>query len=206
MKLLGVDTTNKCAKIVLIDKEIKMDELSSDEKQSENLMHHIDDFLAKNNLNVNDIDVFGAVVGPGSFTGIRVGVATIKAFAYACEKPLISTNVFDVVAKQISDGVCVLNCTSSSVYYGVIKNGKTTEMGVCSVAELSNFKSQVLFSLEEEHLDNSIAYKFNVITNYNMLLQQKFAELAKDKVFVKNLEPLYLQLSQAERNLESKHD
>jgi len=206
MRLLAIDTTGKSAKIVLIDDNIKIDQLNENEKQSENLMTHIDSFLDKNSLALSDIDVFGAVVGPGSFTGIRVGVATIKAFAFALKKPVIGINVFEVVASEIKLGVCLLNCTASSVYYAVIKNSKISEMGVLDNDQVNKFEKMPLFCLEEEHLQERFAYKFNVITDYNALIATAFANRLEAKNFAKTLEPLYLQLSQAERNLEKKSD
>lgn len=207
MKFLGVDTTNKCAKIILAcDGNIKTTSLGENEKQSENLMNRIDEFLRENDMKIKDINCFGVVVGPGSFTGIRVGVATIKAFAYALNKPVVCVNIFDVVAGAISDGVCVLKCTSTSCYYGVIECGKVKEMGVCEFSELHKFAGLKMFSLQEEHLEELNAYTFNVITNYLDLLTNKFKVLATKGVYAKTIEPLYLQLSQAERNLVKKDD
>ena len=207
MKFLGVDTTNKCAKIILAcDGNIKTTSLGENEKQSENLMNRIDEFLRENDMKIKDINCFGVVVGPGSFTGIRVGVATIKAFAYALNKPVVCVNIFDVVAGTIPDGVCVLKCTSTSCYYGVIEHGKVKEMGVCEFSELQKFAGLKMFSLEEEHLEELNAYTFNVITNYLDLLPNKFKVLATKGVYAKTIEPLYLQLSQAERNLVKKDD
>lgn len=207
MKLLGIDTTNKCAKICLIiDGERQFDILSENEKQSENLMLHVDNILNKNSLKIADIDAFGIVVGPGSFTGIRVGIATIKAFAYATKKPVVAMSVFDVLAETISNGTCILNCTSNSVYFGKFKGGKLIDSGVIDLSNVENLKEIELFCLEEEHLTDKIAYKCNVITCYNDLLADMFWRCFETKSFSKNIEPLYLQLSQAERNLEKKND
>lgn len=207
MNFLGIDTTNKCAKIILAkDDDIKNISLGVNEKQSENLMIRIDEFLNENNLKIGDIDCFGVVVGPGSFTGIRVGVATIKAFAYALSKPVICINIFDAVAKDIVDGVCLLKCTATSLYYGKISKGKVAEMGVCEFSELAKFNNTQLFCLEEEHLTSTDSYTFNVITNYIDLLTNKFKTLATKGSYSKTIEPLYLQLSQAERNLVKKDD
>lgn len=207
MNFLGVDTTGKTAKIVLIAGEKKVvDKLADGEKQSENLMFHIEEILAENGLNIHNVDVFGAVVGPGSFTGIRVGVATIKAFAYALKKPLVSVNVFDVLGECVSDGVCLLNCTSTSLYYGVVVNKKIEKMGVIEESETEKFENFKCFCLEDEHLEERIAYKVNVITGYDELLLGAFNVKLACRDFSDKLEPLYIQLSQAERNLEKKND
>lgn len=51
-----------------------------------------------------DIDVFACAVGPGSFTGIRIGVATVKALAYALGKKVLGVTSFDSLAYNVSDG------------------------------------------------------------------------------------------------------
>lgn len=207
MKFLGIDTTNKCAKICLIlAGERQFELLDETEKQSENLMLHVDNILNKNHLKISDIDVFGVVVGPGSFTGIRVGVATIKAFAYASKKPVVAVSVFDVLAKNVGSGTCILNCTSNSVYFGEFNCRNLCNSGVIDLIKLENLERRELFCLEEEHLTDKIAYKCNVITCYLDLLADAFERCLYAKKFSKNIEPLYLQLSQAERNLEKKND
>lgn len=59
---------------------------------SEILMPLIDGLLKKSGLALADMDIFGACVGPGSFTGLRIGLATVKAFCYALGKPCFSVN------------------------------------------------------------------------------------------------------------------
>lgn len=207
MKFLGIDTTGNNAKIVLLNgKNVFVDELKDGEKQSENLMTHIDDVFNKNRLSVGDMDAFGVVVGPGSFTGIRVGMATVKAFAFALDKPVVGVSVFEILAPAIKCGVCITKCTANSVYYGVIEGAVVKDCGVCEISKLDKFDGKKIFCLESEHLNLGDAYTFNVITNYNQLLVDAFADKLERKEFTKNVEPLYLQLSQAERNLERKND
>ena len=82
MKFLGLDTSKSKTYIVLIndDKEI-VKVLEETRKVSENLLVEIDSLLKSENIELNDIDYLGAITGPGSFTGIRIGMATIKAFS-----------------------------------------------------------------------------------------------------------------------------
>ena len=205
MKILGVDTTRKSAMIFLIndgDNIVKI--LNENEKQSENLMINIDSVLKENNLELNEIDCFSIVEGPGSFTGIRVGMATIKAFAYALNKPIIAFNIFELISNYIEDGVVILECTSNSVYYCKVKSNKIMEIGVEEKVNLGKF--QKLIVLQEEHFLVDEAYKYNVlvINNYVDLVFKQIKVYFNSKNFTDSPEPYYVQLSQAERNLEVK--
>ena len=205
MKLLAVDTTRKAASIYLVDGQFnKVRTLKDNEKQSEFLMLNIDSFLRENSLSLSEIDVFGVVTGPGSFTGIRVGIATIKAFSYALNKSIISNTVFDVVKGAVKNGIFLTECTSTSCYFADIKNGKIVETGVVDKTNIKDFNKE-LFILEEEHILNNEAYKLNVLKNYSDLCCNKMMELAKKSDYSAP-EPFYIQISQAERNLEKKND
>lgn len=62
------------------------------------LMDEIDGVLSKAGLSLADCDFFAAVVGPGSFTGIRIGISTVKGLCLAAEKPALALTSFDCVA------------------------------------------------------------------------------------------------------------
>ena len=68
------------------------------------LMGEIENALAEAGIDKKDIDVFACAVGPGSFTGIRIGVATVKALAYALGKKVLGVTSFDSLAYNVSDG------------------------------------------------------------------------------------------------------
>ncbi len=204
MKILAVDTTRKSASIFLITEEFNIIRtLKDDEKQSEFLMTNIDDVLKENSLDLADFDVFGCVTGPGSFTGIRVGIATIKGFSYGLSKNAIGVNVFDIVKDVVGNGTFLTECTSSSCYFADMKNGQIVSTGVIDKAEAGNFKN--IFVLKDEHFLDKYAYTLNVLEDYSSLCIAKFKELSKAKKNM-DLEPYYIQLSQAERNLENKND
>ena len=205
MKILGVDTTRKNAYIFLINgRDRVMDSLGDNEKQSENLMSHIDKVLQDCKLSLQDFDAFAIVSGPGSFTGIRVGMATIKAFAYAYNKPIISTDIFDILRDAVASGTIILECTSNSVYYCNIENNKIKSVGVDEIANIDRFDNKI--TIVEEQISKNKSYNLNVLNNYTDLVFNKFLDMAKQKTFSSAPEPYYVQVSQAERNLEQKND
>jgi tRNA threonylcarbamoyladenosine biosynthesis protein TsaB len=65
---------------------------------SERLMTEIDHVLQQSGLTAHDIDIFGVAIGPGSFTGLRIGLSTAKGFSYATGKPIVSVPTLEAFA------------------------------------------------------------------------------------------------------------
>lgn len=72
-------------------------------KHSVILMEEVDKALKQAGLTPSGCDFFAAVTGPGSFTGIRIGIATAKGFALGTDKPLLSVTSFDLLAYNVED-------------------------------------------------------------------------------------------------------
>lgn len=128
MKILAIDTaTNVCSVAVLDDTTVLGHKTIDDEKtHSQKLMPMLEELLSSLHLNLNDIDLFGVDIGPGSFTGIRIGIATVKAFADVYNKPICgisSLESFAYSAKESNTSyVCsLLDAKHDNVYYGIFE-------------------------------------------------------------------------------------
>ena len=107
MLILGIDTSGKNGSIALV--RCGTEELSTIEVVSlqggtfsAQLVPQIAALLAKHNLSKADIDAFAVVSGPGSFTGLRVGLAAIKALAEILHKPIAAVSLLEVIAFELS--------------------------------------------------------------------------------------------------------
>ena len=82
------------------------------------LMPEIEKLLLKSGANLNDIDVFACCVGPGSFTGIRIGVSAIKAFAFSFGKKVLPVTSFETLAynKRSGRNLCVIDARHGNFY------------------------------------------------------------------------------------------
>lgn len=91
MKILSIDTSSKiCSVAVLEDTDLIVEKHILDEKtHSQKLMPLIDEVLKSLKLDLSDFDLYACGIGPGSFTGVRIGVSTIKAFCDVTAKPTI---------------------------------------------------------------------------------------------------------------------
>ncbi len=105
MNFLAIDTSGKRLCVVAYrDGEIFKSDLSDCAMQhSVRLMGEIDGVFARARISVKDCDFFAAVVGAGSFTGIRIGISTVKGLCAVAEKPALAVTSFDALAYAEKD-------------------------------------------------------------------------------------------------------
>ena len=105
MKILSIDTSSKiCSVAVLEDDNLITEKHIDDEKtHSQKLMPLIDEVLLSCNLSLYDFDLYTCCIGPGSFTGVRIGVSTIKAFNDVSSIPIASVSSLESLAYNTVD-------------------------------------------------------------------------------------------------------
>lgn len=209
MKVLIVDSSKKRANVqVITEEKVAGHTLDETEKHSENLLYRIDEILNRADVELKDIDVYAAVVGPGSFTGIRVGLSTIKAFNIVNKKKLVSLNAFEPFLSVVKSGVVLLNSTRTSFYYAIIRSGKILEMDLVSYENLANIvKGKKVYMLDFEKYAGLPDCDIKYIDNYSELLRDAVQTKIKRGEYITDneFEPVYLQLSQAELQLNKKN-
>ena len=99
-KILCIDTTSEfCSVSLFINQNLIENNNSKIERShSKLLIKLIDHTLNNNKLKIADIDIFSISKGPGSYTGLRIGLSSIKGFCYALNKPLVSINTLKILA------------------------------------------------------------------------------------------------------------
>ena len=215
MKILCIDTSsNLCSTAVLEDtKLIKKIELDNGLTHSESLMPTINSLLNSLNLSLKDIGLIVTDIGPGSFTGIRIGVATAKAFSDSLNIPTIGISSLEVLAYQIKENglVCsTIDCKNDNCYFALyeFKNGSYIEVE----SPCAKSKQEVLNLLNEKYADKKMIFVGNGIPekSSDFYLDIYNLGIAGFKKFVKNnnkgeeILPLYLRQPQAQRQLEQK--
>ncbi len=144
MLILGIDTSCACAKAALVkDGQVLGTSYADDMKtHSVKLMPMIDELLKNNGVLPSEIELIGVVTGPGSFTGLRIGVTTAKAIAYAGDIKLVGLNTLDFLASSVSDADCVvcpvIDARNTNVYCNAYIDGKVLwDVDVLSSQELA---------------------------------------------------------------------
>lgn len=112
MKILAVDTASPVSGVALSDNGMLKYEYTADHGRTHavKLPGMIDCMLRESGWRIGDIDGFAVSVGPGSFTGLRIGISTVKGLAFAGEKPVAPVSTHDALANQCA-GLDTLVCT-----------------------------------------------------------------------------------------------
>ncbi|MBE7088735.1 MAG: tRNA (adenosine(37)-N6)-threonylcarbamoyltransferase complex dimerization subunit type 1 TsaB [Clostridiales bacterium] len=120
------------------------------------LMGEIDKAMEEAQLSPNECDFFCAVTGPGSFTGIRIGIATAKGLAMGAGKKLLGVTAFDLIAYNVKceKFVAVIDAAHNH-YYASVYDGERCTLAPCylSEEEVALFNLPV-FGIEDLHFEN----------------------------------------------------
>lgn len=218
MKILSIDTSSSnCATAILEDGNlIDENSLNNGKTHSENLMPLIAELLKRNNLELKDIDLIAVSCGPGSFTGIRIGIASIKPIAEIYNIPVASVTSLETLARideSSRNKISLIDCKNNQVYFGVFDKDYNLieEYKADDINNLLNvmkkYKNAVAIG------DGAILHKDLLIQNLNgievldsyLQTAENTGKIGYKKYLNKELEnadtimPLYLRKSQAER-------
>ena len=134
--ILALDSTAEVSTVAVCDREKLLSEITvnTGNTHSATLLPAVEQALRMAEISVNDVDVFACSTGPGSFTGVRIGAATIKGIAYGKNKPCVSVSTLEALAYNLSDRdgiVCpVMNARRGQVYNALFeaKSGEITRL------------------------------------------------------------------------------
>jgi tRNA threonylcarbamoyladenosine biosynthesis protein TsaB len=170
MIILAVDTATMSCSAAVVDDGLLKAELTSANNQthSKHLMDMIDTVCDMSQIKISQVDGFAVTIGPGSFTGLRIGISTIKGLAWSLKKPVVGVSSLDVIAWQCAQSsypVCaLLDARKHEVYYCRyhFKGGELTAKGLEQVAP----PDEVLSHIHEPCLfagSGAILYKERII-------------------------------------------
>lgn len=231
MKILAVDCSAGPASCAIFENGVVLASSFCNVKltHSETLMPMIKNTLSSALLGIGDIDAFAVNHGPGSFTGIRIGISAIKGLALAQNKPCISVSTLHSIAELFGnfEGVvcAVMDARCSQVYNALflVENGQVTRLcedRAVTIDEVSNqlktYDKNIIIagdganlfsSLEAESENISIAkepLRFQNAVGTAKVAQKKLQN--SETLSSDELTPLYLRLPQAERELKKKKE
>lgn len=226
MIVLSVDTStqNACAAIMSHEGLIAEYTISNKKTHSQNIMPMIEDMMQKSGLTMDMIDAFAVTVGPGSFTGLRIGMATVKTFSQVMKKPIVGVSTLEALAEShiMTDNlICpIIDARRGDVYNALYKEGKCvqSDRAININTLLEEIKGQkVIFVgdgalsykdiIEETMGDDAIfsPHSTNTTRGANVC-QVAFKKLdmgLSDDPYTLN--PVYLRVSQAEREYAEKN-
>lgn len=136
-RVLAIDSSAAVGAVALCEGErlIASATLHDTNKHSETLLPMVEGVLASTGLTVGDIDLFAAAVGPGSFTGVRIGISMIKGLAFGSSKPCIGVSTLEALAynlKELDGLICpVMDARREQVYNALFRFEKGKCVRLC---------------------------------------------------------------------------
>ncbi|MCO4529561.1 glycoprotein endopeptidase [Streptococcus infantarius subsp. infantarius] len=166
MKVLAFDTSSKALSVAILDGENLLADVTVNIKKNHsiNLMPAIDFLMKSVDLKPTDLDRISVAQGPGSYTGLRVAVATAKTLAYTLNIELVGvSSLYALAAAADFDGlvVPVIDARRNNVYAGFYKDGQSLKddqhMNFADVLEAVKDEESVMFVGEVANFNNQIA-------------------------------------------------
>lgn len=230
MKILSLDSATECATVAIIDNDKILGETIVNYKKQHSviMMPMIDNLLKSCSLSVSDIDGFVVSSGPGSFTGLRIGMSTIKGLVQATKKPFVTINSLDGLANNLFNTqgiICpIIDALRGNVYTNFyrFKNNSLVALNepqLLSMEEVikkcSDFNESITFIGDgtlkfKDNILNSLTKAFIAPSHLNVTKASSIGYLGYLRLAnsegdnVLNSSPLYLRLCQAEREYEEK--
>lgn len=226
MRMLALDSSAKAASVAVLEDEKILGEfyINVGLTHSQTLLPMVKSLLENTKINLNTMDCFAVSAGPGSFTGVRIGVSAIKGMAFALDKPCVSVSTLESLAYNvISENriVCaVMDARCNQVYNALFKmeNKKIkrlTQDRAISIddlhLELSKYNEKIILIGDGADLCyNKKVYDLNICMADESCKYQTAKSVAyvgmglflnREAVPAANLIPTYLRRPQAERVL-----
>ena len=213
--ILSIDTSTKVCSVALHQngKLLAVNELYTEKSHSGMLTTLCENVVKYAGFSLNAVDAFAVAKGPGSYTGLRIGVSTAKGFCFALDKPLIAVNTLEAMAFQVKDFydethlLCpMIDARRMEVYYQVLDNQMNiiseTEAKIIdelSFSEILNENQLVFFGDGAAKCQAEITHKNAVFLHTEIHPSAKTVGILATKSFEKSLfenvvtfEPFYL--------------
>lgn len=222
MKLLALNTAGKDTQLAFVLDEQEYTVSAGFSRHSETLFPLLNQMCEEKVIELSSLDAFACVIGPGSFTGIRIGMSVAKGFGLALNKPLITINSLELLAYNLIEKtdktICaVINAGAGLVYHQTFRVQVLNEekMLVPLVAprvdKINHFQGylqsnynnnvEIIFNNNGEKIENNLFGESQDFDVNSLIKVAKYKFNNKEFCSAVNATPLYLRVSQAEQML-----
>lgn len=216
--ILGIDSSAISAGCALCDGEkiIAEEFLNTKHTHSQTLLPMVESMLKNAGVSLADVDIIAVTAGPGSFTGLRIGIAAVKGMAMGAEKPCVAVSTLEAIAYNFTsfEGiVCAcMDARCSQVYNALfrVESGRVTRL--CDdrairceqlAEELSSIEGRIILAGDGAELMDKFTEQRYSLAPYPLRYQRGsgvcYAAAEKEAIHAAALMPSYLRLPQAER-------
>jgi tRNA threonylcarbamoyladenosine biosynthesis protein TsaB len=230
MNILGIDTSSIVATVAVVTEEKLLAEyiVNNKKNHSEKLMQVLDTVLKDSDLDIDDLDAIAVAKGPGSFTGLRIGMACAQGLAHASGMPIVGVNTLDALAYNMIDVqglLCpVINAQRQEMYTSLYRweDGELIRLWDYEITSIRNLAQRLLQKTERVFiLGDGVNILWPTVQDCNHIILapqislmprassvaaaglQEFLSGKAESCF--DLEPFYIRRSHAEEKWEESH-
>ena len=197
MIILGADTSVSILSVALLrdDSLLGAVALEGKESRNEKLLPAIDWVLSETGVARGDVDVFAVTRGPGSFTGVRIGLATVQGMALALGKPVCAMSTHEAMAPPVGRWGIADDAGRGEFYLTVVQDGNVVEAPrLARMEELPEERMIVAVAVQQMNVALRCAKRAMKIAAAGRLADYS------------DTTPIYVRLSEAEVKLQQKRD
>jgi len=199
MKIIAIDTSGKfCSVAISLCENIK-DSITSKSplSHSSELAVNIQKLINRHNIFIKDLDFITINIGPGSFTGLRIGISFAKGLCFSNNIPLVPINAFNIINSKV-------DCSEDLFYYGIYSHknyaySRKYNNNIASSPKLINLEKKINAPLYLYGLDDFSQYDNDIIkVNFNALdlISFDFKELQNKRMNnLNSVNPIYIDYS-----------
>ena len=229
MKILAIDASGIVASVAIASEDEMIAEYTIKNKKthSQTLLPMIDKVLKFTETDIKDIDYIAVTEGPGSFTGLRIGAATAKGLAQACNIPIVSVSTLEALAYNVFETdklICSIMDARRDNVFGAIYVRENDGWEVIKeqaalpieemINELNRIGKNVIFvgdgiSVQKDYIRNNLKIDYTLAPVYareqkaSSVIGVALNNIKNNKIIAsRDFKPIYLRKSQAERELE----
>lgn len=229
MKILAIDASGIVASVAIASEDEMIAEYTIKNKKthSQTLLPMIDKVLKFTETDIKDIDYIAVTEGPGSFTGLRIGAATAKGLAQACNIPIVSVSTLEALAYNVFETdklICSIMDARRDNVFGAIYVRENDGLEVIKeqaalpieemINELNRIGKNVIFvgdgiSVQKDYIRNNLKIDYTLAPVYareqkaSSVIGVALNNIKNNKIIAsRDFKPIYLRKSQAERELE----
>lgn len=189
MKILSIDTASDVCGVSILENNnlIEKFDVITKESHSQRLMPIIENAFKKTKLTIDDIDLIVCDIGPGSFTGIRIGIATVKAFCDSKDIIPIGISSLEALAYSIKNNskiICsIINAKNDNCYFALYEKSKDNTLQTLIEPEAENIDTtlSILNSYNLDTLDNKV---ISFVGDGSKVYKDKILEIFPNSIIV----------------------
>ena len=224
MKILGVDSSFPDCSVALLENNKILSQHSGNRKSSfsDQLLPMVDEVLTSSNTSLDNVDGFAVTNGPGSFTGLRVGLSLVKGLVLVTEKPFAGVDTLEAIAALVpitdyqicsildarkSEVYCALFCYKGNQFTRISENSALTPENLCRLISkptifigsgLNTYRQLLNDTLGELFIETNVLEADSVAASATRLATQSITK--KENLDLSSLKINYVRKSEAELN------